>query len=95
MTNQDCQTQDSAQEYCHAIRKHWSVETNNHRRDVSLKEDKFKAKKRETSKTAASIRSLVLNLIKRTKCKNIVAQLEEFQDDFEELIQWLRQVKFL
>jgi predicted transposase YbfD/YdcC len=33
-------------ELCIAIRKHWSVETNNHIRDVTLKEDKLRSKKR-------------------------------------------------
>lgn len=34
------------EEMAEAIRKHWSVETNNHIRDVSLKEDKMRSKKR-------------------------------------------------
>ncbi len=29
-----------------AIRKHWQVETNNHIRDVTLKEDRLRSKKR-------------------------------------------------
>jgi predicted transposase YbfD/YdcC len=95
MTNQDCQIDDIAKEYCQAIRKHWSVEVNNHKRDVSLKEDKFKSREKNTAKTAAIIRSLVLNIVKKTKCRNIVAQLEKFQDDFNELLRWLRQIKFL
>ena len=32
-----------------AIRKHWSVETNNHVRDVSLQEDKMRSKKEATA----------------------------------------------
>lgn len=32
-------------EYFEAIRNHWSVEVNNHKRDVSLKEDQFRTKK--------------------------------------------------
>ena len=31
---------------CQAVRKHWSVETNNHIRDVTLKEDDLRVKKR-------------------------------------------------
>ncbi len=34
-----------ATEYFRAIRKHWSVEVNNHYRDVSLKEDQLRTKK--------------------------------------------------
>ena len=38
------------EELAEAIRKHWSVETNNHLRDVSFKEDKMRSKKRSDSK---------------------------------------------
>jgi len=38
------------EELATAIRKHWSVETNNHVRDVSLQEDKMRSKKRNYSK---------------------------------------------
>ena len=38
------------EELAEAIRKHWSVETNNHLRDVSFKEDKMRSKKRSYSK---------------------------------------------
>ena len=37
--------QDTPVEYFHAIRKHWSVEVNNHIRDVSLSEDDLRTKK--------------------------------------------------
>lgn len=33
-------------ELCVAVRNHWSVETNNHIRDVTLREDKLRSKKR-------------------------------------------------
>jgi len=36
-----------AVEYFEAIRNHWSVEVNNHIRDVSLREDKFRTKKND------------------------------------------------
>lgn len=34
------------EELCRAVRSHWQVETNNHLRDVSLKEDHLQSKKR-------------------------------------------------
>ncbi len=37
------------EEIAAAIRQHWSVETNNHLRDVSLKEDQMRSKKRNCS----------------------------------------------
>lgn len=36
---------ENALEYFGAVRKHWSIEVNNHYRDVSLKEDQFRTKK--------------------------------------------------
>ncbi len=34
------------EEIAQAIRRHWQVETNNHIRDVTLKEDEMRTKKR-------------------------------------------------
>ena len=34
------------EDYFNAIRRHWSVEVNNHIRDVTLREDHFRTKKR-------------------------------------------------
>jgi predicted transposase YbfD/YdcC len=38
------------EEVAQAIRRHWQVETNNHIRDVSLREDKMRSKKRDYKK---------------------------------------------
>jgi predicted transposase YbfD/YdcC len=37
------------EELCRAVRGHWQVETNNHLRDVSLREDSLRSKKRKYS----------------------------------------------
>jgi len=42
----DPENQAAAMEYFNAIRGHWSVEVNNHIRDVSLKEDHFRTQKK-------------------------------------------------
>ncbi|MEZ4887292.1 MAG: ISAs1 family transposase [Chitinophagales bacterium] len=81
--------------YFEAIRNHWSVETNNHLRDVTLKEDKLKTKKGAVTKVLCGIRTLVINLLQKKNVKNRIAQLEFFQDNFEELLKWLRSIKFL
>lgn len=83
------------EDYFTAIRQHWSVEVNNHIRDVTLKEDKLKTKKKEVTKCLASCRTLVVKLLKKTKAKNMVAQLELFQDDFQLLLLWLKRINFL
>ena len=83
------------EDYFRAIREHWSVEVNNHIRDVTLKEDRLKTKKKEVSIFFARCRTLVIKLLKRTNAKNMIAQLELFQDDFLLLLRWLREINFL
>lgn len=43
----------------------------------------------------AGLRTLVIELLRKLNPKNIVAQLEFFQDDFMELIKALKKVRFL
>jgi predicted transposase YbfD/YdcC len=37
------------EQLCQAVRNHWSIETNNHIRDVTLKEDRLRTKKSESA----------------------------------------------
>ncbi len=86
---------ENALEYFDAIRNHWSVEVNNHYRDVSLKEDRLRTKKKPLTRILAGFRTLVLELFRRWKPDNVVAQMERFQDDFDELIGALKKIRFL
>lgn len=81
--------------YFDAVRNHWSVEVNNHIRDVSLKEDSLRTKKKEVTILFAGLRTLAIALIGYWKPKNIVAQLELFQDDLSKLFLALREAHFL
>lgn len=83
------------EDYFTAIRDHWSVEVNHNIRDVSLKEDELKTKESDVSRCLASCRTLVIKLLKKTNAKNLIAQLELFQDNFLELLNWLRTINFL
>lgn len=78
-----------------AVRNHWKIEANNYVRDVSLKEDNLKTKCSKLSKTMACCRTLVVNFLNKEKLKNIRHQLELFVDDFQLLIRWAKQRKFL
>lgn len=78
-----------------AVRQHWSVETNNHIRDVTLSEDKLRTKKSNLSRTMATLRTLVVKLLQKIKPTNMTAKLEEYQDNFDALITDLRQINFL
>lgn len=86
---------ENALEYFGAIRNHWAIEVNNHYRDVSLKEDQLRTKIEPVTKVLASMRTLVLKLFKQWKPKNMVAQMQLFQDDFDSLIAQLREIRFL
>jgi predicted transposase YbfD/YdcC len=80
---------------CVAIRNHWSVETNNHIRDVTLREDKLRSKNKNVNQVLAGVRSLVTQILNETKCLNKRAQIEEFADNFDLLLDTLKQFNFL
>lgn len=86
---------EDALEYFQAVRNHWSIEVNNHYRDVSLKEDQFRTKEKAITRVMATMRTLVLNLLRRDNPKNLIAQMEKFQDNFDLLIQDLKKIRFL
>jgi hypothetical protein len=78
-----------------AVRQHWTVETSNHIRDVTLKEDQLRTAKNPLSRVLAGFRTLAIKLLHQCKPKNMVAQIEHFQDDFGYLLASLRQIGFL
>ena len=78
-----------------AVHQHWRVETNNHVRDVTLREDQLKTIKNPLSRVLAGFRTLTIKLLQQCKPKNMIAQIEHFQDDFAYLLASLRQIGFL
>jgi len=82
-------------ELFHAIREHWNVETNNYIRDVTFREDDLKTKYPTMARNMATCRTGLLNLLYQLKPKNIKAKLEEFADNFQNLLQWLNICNFL
>ena len=43
----------------------------------------------------AAARTLVIKVISKLDTKNLAAKLEDFQDNFDQLLNWLRQINFL
>lgn len=82
-------------QYFEAIREHWSVEVNHHIRDVSLKEDQMRTKKNKITTLMAGLRTVVMALFGQWNPPNIVEKMQLFQDDFEQMILALKQIKFL
>lgn len=94
MSNQEV-TKINKYELFHAVRNHWQIEVNNYIRDCSLREDSFRTLKDGVSKIAATARTLVLNILAKLNVKNIKAQLENFADNFPDLLTKLREINFL
>ena len=86
---------DRGLECCHAIRRHWCVEVNNHYRDVTLREDRFRTKKRPLNRLAAACRTLVMRILSAIDVDNKRKQLRLFQNDFDALIDTLKTHRFL
>ncbi len=83
--------QAEADELFDAIRRHWLLEVTHHHRDVTLAEDGLRTKNQAVSRMMSSVRTLVVNLLKRMKPKNMAAQIDEFSDNFNALIQFMTQ----
>jgi len=73
-------------DYFKAIRSHWEVEVNHYIRDVTLKKDSFRTKDNDISRIFSGLRTLVIEILRLLKPKNIIAQIELFQDNLTKLI---------
>ena len=62
-----------------------------HQRDVTLAEDKLRTGIQPVSRIISSVRTLVVNLLKRLNPKNMAAQVDDFADRFQLLIQFMTQ----
>ena len=95
LSNQKATIKHIRDELFKAIREHWSVETNNNIRDVSLKEDSLKSIEKAVALTTSVIRTLITNSLKIIEPTNIVAQFDDFNEDFDELVDFFRKVAIL
>lgn len=97
VTNQGVEknSQDRCQELASAIRKHWSVESDNWIRDVTLNEDKIKTKSGNQAQIMSSLRSLAMRLLRKTGGNNFQETIENFNDNVGWFEAMLRRVKFL
>lgn len=83
--------QAEADELFDAVRRHWRLEVTHHYRDVTLAEDGLRTKIQAVSRMMSSLRTLAVNLLKRLRPKNMAAQIDEFADNFNTLIQFMTQ----
>ena len=90
VTNGTVSSQSEADGFYDAIRGHWGIETMHHRRDVVLAEDDLQSKFSPLQRTLSVLRTLTLSLLHSLKPKNMAAQLNDFADHVQELIDFLR-----
>jgi predicted transposase YbfD/YdcC len=82
-------------DYFKAIRSHWEVEVNHYIRDVTLKKDSFRTKDNDISRIFSGLRTSVIEILRLLKPKNIIAQIELFQDNLTKLIGALKMLNIL
>lgn len=90
VTNQSVVSQSEADRLYDAIRGHWRIETMHARRDVVLAEDECRSKFSGLQRTLSSLRTLTLSLLHSLRPKNMAAQLDDFADSVQELMEFLR-----
>jgi hypothetical protein len=83
--------QAGAEELFDAIRGHRLVEVMHHQRDVTLAEDTLRSEIQPVSRAISSLQTLAVNLLSRLNPKNMAAQIDEFADRFQLLIQFMTQ----
>ena len=69
---------------------HWSVEVLHYRRDVILSEDACRSKFSALQRTLSSLRTLTMSLLQWLNPPNMAAQLQQFAERVQELVDFLR-----
>lgn len=95
LTNKIVQNQQDAEELFNAVRQHWQVETANNDRDCVLKEDALRCINSKTNHTMALCRTLVIKLLNQSNIKNRCELMDNFADNFDNCITFLKDINFL
>jgi len=90
VTNRSMTSQEEAASFYDAIQGHWSVEVLHYRRDVILSEDACRSKFSAVQRTLSSLRTLTMSLLQWLNPPNMAAQLQQFAERVQELIDFLR-----
>lgn len=78
-----------------AVRNHWGVESNNWLLDVTFNEDNIKIKGGNQAQVLGRLRSLSVDLMRRSGVTKIKEAIENYADSNPTLLKMLKQVKFL
>lgn len=90
VTNRAMGSQSEADSFYDAIQGHWSVEILHYRWDVVLAEDACRSKLSRLQRTLSSLRTLTMSLLQWLSPPNMAAQLQQFAERAQELIDFLR-----
>lgn len=90
VTNRAMSSQSEADSFYDAVRGHWSVEVLHYRRDVVLAEDACRSRSSSLQRTLSSLRTLTMSLLQWLNPPNMAAQLQQFAERAQELIDFLR-----
>jgi hypothetical protein len=71
------------------------VEVNNYIRDVTLQEDALQTKFKDVARPISLLRTLLIKVLQKCEIKNIAQKLEEFMDDFQKTLLFLKSVNVL
>jgi predicted transposase YbfD/YdcC len=86
---------DMEEELFTAIREHWHVESNNYIRDMTFKEDYVKTKNKNQGQILSLVRTVVINIIRKTNPKNFKEVIASFCDSQDVLASVLLKFNFL
>jgi predicted transposase YbfD/YdcC len=86
---------DVEEELFTAIREHWHVESNNYIRDMTFKEDYVKTKNKNQGQILSLVRTVVINIIRKTNPKNFKEVIDSFCDSHDALASVLLKFNFL
>lgn len=86
---------DVEEELFAAIREHWHVESNNYIRDTTFKEDYVKTKNKNQGQILSLLRTVAINIIRKTNPKNFKEAIGSFCDSHEVLTSVLLKFNFL
>ena len=77
-----------------AIRGHWQVEVNNHRRDVTFREDSVRTKKKG-GQILSLLRTISMEIVKELSPGNMKKAIENFANKPKQLLERLQQWAFV
>jgi len=86
---------DVEEELFTAIREHRHVESNNYIRDMTFKEDYVKTKNKNQGQILSLLRTVAINIIRKTNPKNFKETIDSFCDSRDTLASVLLKFNFL